>query len=259
MVTSEGRSRVWDLEAGAPVGKELELAEEEEVQIVTFSRDRQRMAATGFYDPRVRIWDVSRGRLIREIDAHSDVVQSIHEPEDLVHLLFAPGGDAVLTTSTYGAIRLWDLSTGRLVREFRGPGSEIAAAAFSADGRWLATGHYGVARLWDVSTGHLVQELLGHASFSEIESVAFSPDERYLLTSARDAVLRWPIPELPDSPQRLRSWVEVRSTVKWSDSGSLTPMGADEWLGQWARLTALGGPFEDLAASAAIRGRMEDH
>ena len=75
-----------------------------------------------------------------------------------------------------GALKLWDVATGREVRTLGGPGRGLRAVAFSPDGRRLAaeTGRNpfaegpGEIAVWDLATGQKAVTLQGR-------SVAFSP------------------------------------------------------------------------------------
>jgi WD40 repeat protein len=94
-------------------------------------------------------------------------------------------------------IRLWDLATGREVRQFLVEGLHPAGSlAFSPDGRLLAcldADRASTIRIWDVATGKLVQKLGMYREPDEAESclrsngLAFSPDGRVLAAGGRDA------------------------------------------------------------------------
>jgi WD40 repeat protein/serine/threonine protein kinase len=66
----------------------------------------------------------------------------------------APGGRLVATVSDDNTARLWDASSGRLVRTLVGHRSWVRAASFSPRGDALLTVSWdGTARLWDVASG----------------------------------------------------------------------------------------------------------
>jgi WD40 repeat protein len=75
----------------------------------------------------------------------------------------------------HGSVRLWDAGVGRLLRQFRVPGSEASSVAFRPDGRALAVGGIdGSVRLCDVTTG---RELWSRAvPESTVYAIAFSAD-----------------------------------------------------------------------------------
>jgi len=110
-------------------------------------------------------------------------------------VVYTPDGKYLVSASRDKLIRVWDLETGKTVRTLRGQIGEgnkgnIYAMAMSPDGRWLAAGGWmGVSgdiriRLYDFPTGKLVALLKGHTNV--VLSLAFSPDNRYLVSGSLD-------------------------------------------------------------------------
>jgi WD40 repeat protein len=67
-----------------------------------------------------------------------------------------------LFTGDFDGPRLWDVETGKLLRQFEKPDGVVNAVTFSADGRKLAWGTIpGTVRLWDVETGNQIQHFAG--------------------------------------------------------------------------------------------------
>jgi hypothetical protein len=88
-----------------------------------------------------------------------------------------------------GEIRLWEVSTGRLVNVLLSGRFWVLGLAFSPDGRFLAAGSSDYAvYLWDVSTGNLLQTLGGHGA--PVWAVAFSPDGQLLASASTDGTVR---------------------------------------------------------------------
>jgi WD40 repeat protein len=86
--------------------------------------------------------------------------------------------------------RIWDASTGLLLRTLSGHTSTVASVAFSPDRSLLATGSSDHSvRIWNPTTGALVRTL---TLPDAVSAVAFSPEGDLLYTaSAYDLVRAW--------------------------------------------------------------------
>lgn len=148
---------------------------------VAFSPDGKWLVSAG-YDMKVRLWEVATGRERRTMKGHKGIVHSV---------AFSPDGQFVASASADRTVRLWDVPKGRKLRTF-GPTSPKASLfggelAISPDGQWLASsGWDSPLNLWDLATGRLRSTFPGSEDMG-INSVAFSPDGRWLvLGSGRD-------------------------------------------------------------------------
>jgi WD40 repeat protein len=111
---------------------------------------------------------------------------------------FSPDSQLVAATSRSGAVRLWDISSGRELRTLIGHPDAAYSVAFSPDGKMLASGACaqfadlrciaGEIRVWQVATGREIYKLSGYGD--AVTSVAFSPDGNLLLSGA-DTVKLW--------------------------------------------------------------------
>jgi WD40 repeat protein len=103
--------------------------------------------------------------------------------------LLAATGILEGTTAATG-VRIWDLSTGKLLPQWRwaandamdtnhpaGPGC-CRCLAFSPDNKMLATAHHQRVHLWDVATGKEIRKINGLADY--IGALAFSADGKDL-------------------------------------------------------------------------------
>lgn len=135
---------------------------------LSFSPDGTRLAAaryddiiySPFGDSAVYIWDMATGE-----------VQHIMEGTGLVQCVAFSADEKLLASGYFkGIIRLWDVQSHSVIKQFETRGFVILSVAFTRDGRvLLARDDQGTVWQWDVETGQLQQEL------SDIESLGQNP------------------------------------------------------------------------------------
>lgn len=102
----------------------------------------------------------------------------------------SPDGTKFVTGSEDGNVRLWDMSTGKVIRTFRGHEDRVSSAAFSGDGSKVVTGSWdGTARLWDCETGQVIRTFSEDAGY--VQSVAISPDGNRVLVGLEQVIVLW--------------------------------------------------------------------
>jgi WD40 repeat protein len=95
----------------------------------------------------------------------------------------------MITTGQDKTVHIWDVQSGRELRQLTGHTDVIYSAKFSPDGNTIATASQdSTARLWDVQTGQELRRFTGHAS--PVENVAFSPNGNFILTGGDDGTAR---------------------------------------------------------------------
>jgi len=145
-----------------------------------FSPDGGRIVTTD--DKAVRLWDGTTYQLLFTLP-HGDIVyQAVFSPD---------GGTQFASASNDGAVRIWDAARGALVRELRRPragGEPWHYNVVAWSGRVIAAIERSgsVAHVWDSSTGAQLAELPNDGT--ELASLAFSADGRWLATSGGDDV-----------------------------------------------------------------------
>ena len=103
---------------------------------------------------------------------------------------FSPDGKYIATGDTDGEVRLWEVGSDEEIY-YRNLGGEVQGVAFRSDGKYLAADGYdgGVkAILLEVSSGREVRNSYIHDEAGNINSVAYSPDGRYVAIAVD---LRW--------------------------------------------------------------------
>ncbi|MEB3831763.1 serine/threonine-protein kinase [Phormidium sp. CCY1219] len=107
--------------------------------------------------------------------------QPLRENEDL---LFASG--------SYGAVRVWEVQTGKLVYNLSAHKDWVKALAISPDGGTLATGSADkTIRLWNLENGSRMLTIAGPgAHWGPVNALAFSPDGRILASASDDNTIK---------------------------------------------------------------------
>ncbi len=109
-------------------------------------------------------------------------------------LAMAPAGGKAVSGSADGAIRIWDLESGRTVQTFKLPPSSLAAHALTMSPggeRLLAGGYRGISE-FAMDDGRLLGELTGHEGF--VRALVCMADGRRFLSSADDgSIALWSV------------------------------------------------------------------
>jgi WD40 repeat protein/tRNA A-37 threonylcarbamoyl transferase component Bud32 len=188
--SGKGPLRIWDVTGG----RKPFTIKCPEVATLAFSPDGRRLATIdanrpdGSWYRMVRIWDVSTGRQLLALEAHTGLV---------MQWVFSPDGKR-LASAGDRTIKVWDTDTGREQLALKGHTDDIWSVAFRPDGRLLASaGGDQTVRVWDALTG---KEVLTLKHTSSVRSVAFSPDNRRLAAVAADGVAKiWDLTSDPES------------------------------------------------------------
>ena len=88
-----------------------------------------------------------------------------------------------------GKARLWDASTGQLIREYQSALGDMSSVDFSPDGKYIiADGGNNIVHLWDTQTGKELRQFIGHTI--RVFTAVFSPDGKYIATASVDGTAR---------------------------------------------------------------------
>ncbi|BAY31277.1 WD-40 repeat-containing protein [Nostoc carneum NIES-2107] len=163
------------------------------VNSVAFSPDSQKLAS-GSDDSTIKLWDVSTGKVIQtiphlqEATPTASYIDSGYQ-DSVTSIAFSSDGKKLASGSEDKTIKLWDISTGKLLQTFNGHSSLIKTIALSSDGKKLASGSDDkTIKLWDISTGKLLQTFSGHSDV--VNSVAFSSDGQKLASGSKDKTIK---------------------------------------------------------------------
>jgi WD40 repeat protein len=234
IATAGSTVRLWDAATGKA---QSPLSRQDGPWLaVAFSKDGKRLAASRVAGPgeqSVHVWDLPGGKEIVLGNVPRFGASALALSPDGKLLAMESQGDAIdgdgqalrdpLALAFDVILTVWDVEKAEARFRLKGHKERIFALAFSLDGKLLASAggsarfplddHDSSIRLWDVGEGKLLAELEGHKA--KVESVAFAPDGKTLVSSSRD--------------QTIRLWdVAKREAVRRIDvSGCLVAMSPD--------------------------------
>ena len=171
------------------------------VYTAAFSPDGNSVVSGG-YDKRVLIWKINELTdfeyekiVANELMTKDEEKEIIKEPkfQALDHhaaavrsVTYSHDGKRILSRSHDNTVKVWDATTGGLLKTLRGHDSWVRCCAFSPDGRWVLSGsHDRMAKQWSIDLYEEVRRvpqgrvLEGHSS--DILSASFSTDEEQAL------------------------------------------------------------------------------
>ncbi|KAM3328875.1 hypothetical protein ACQJBY_026151 [Aegilops geniculata] len=138
--------------------------------------------ATSSFDKTVRVWDVdNQDDTVHTFTGHSASVMSVdfHPNKD----------DLICSCDGNGEIRLWSISNGRAVRNFKGGSSQLRFQP--RHGGFLAAASENVVSILDVETQACVRIFEGHTE--HVDSLCWSPTGDYVVSTSEDTVKVWSV------------------------------------------------------------------
>ncbi|KAH7888251.1 WD40-repeat-containing domain protein [Phlebopus sp. FC_14] len=143
-------------------------------------------------------------------------------------VVWHPDGQRIITGSSVGGLRVWDVETGQQLGEtIKGHTAAVYALDVSRDGTMLATGSWDrTLKLWHLDTREAIHAWEdGHQD--RIYDVHFSPDAKRLVSGSGDGTLRvWDVESgaLAFEPVQCRGYVWA---VRYSPNGGRIASGGD--------------------------------
>jgi WD40 repeat protein/tRNA A-37 threonylcarbamoyl transferase component Bud32 len=123
-------------------------------------------------------------------DVVADRQRAVFKPGVLVlSAAFSPDGRTLALGGFDGAVRLWDVETGKERASWAGHRTLVTSVSFSADGaRLVSASADGVVKLWDVAGGKVVRSFRGHRA--AVTSALLTADGATLVSAAADGPVK---------------------------------------------------------------------
>ncbi len=170
--------RIWE---GASGRQTLVLSvANSSVRSLAFSPDGKTLAAVGTADRIVRLYDPAA------TDEKTALVKQFADLSSLGwSLVFSADGKRLYVGCSDGAINVWDVAAGQLLRPLEGHTRPVTSLAVSPEGNLLASVDLdGILRFWDISPRRLAVGLKAHTA--PVQGLAFSPDGKRIVTASGD-------------------------------------------------------------------------
>lgn len=164
--------------------------------------------ATGSRDLTARLWSTDREYPLQTYIGHTQDVDVGHRRtapglpvfshgvrypfitlDSLQAIAFHPNGNYIATGSTDLTVRLWDVTSGKLLRVFTECRMPVHCVSFSPDGKYLAAaGEEMKVRIFDLASSLQLVELKEHSS--TISSITWNAKGTKLLSGCTDGTVR---------------------------------------------------------------------
>ena len=146
---------------------------------IAFSPDG-RLAATGGWDQKAKVWDTVTGRVLYTLSGHTN---------DIWGLAFSPDGTRLTTASADNTVRMWDLTPTKEALFIPFGSSETSdwsmRLSYSPDGTRILTNYTdGNARIWDATSGQELLHLSPHNT--KVLNTSYSADGKLVATANKD-------------------------------------------------------------------------
>jgi WD40 repeat protein len=185
--------RVWDIDKQKPI--ETLKEHQNYVLALVYSKDGKRFLSAGGgqwrgpefateTDQFVRLWDAETLKVLKKMAGHQAPVWSVVFSPDEKHALTGSGGypGGGRFTPAGHTMKLWDLDTGKSLRDYKDHENWVRDVRFLPDGKTLVSGSWDkTVRIWNIDKTDAMQVLRDHKD--GVECIALSSDGKWLASA----------------------------------------------------------------------------
>ncbi len=148
---------------------------------------------TATHDSVVRLWDRETGREIRrfvpnaEPNAKGVALAQLYS-QGITRAAISNDGKQLAVALPSNVVQLWDVETGKELRQIKGPADGVGSIGFAPDGKTLASAANYLVKLWDPVSGQLRRTLPKHAE--PVAGIAYSADGKTLAAGTWKGAIR---------------------------------------------------------------------
>ncbi|HEY9597854.1 MAG TPA: WD40 repeat domain-containing protein, partial [Cyanophyceae cyanobacterium] len=138
--SSDNTIKIWNYQTGEILQTISDF--ESEILSMVISPDNQTLiSGSGLLDGKIKIWNLKTGELIQTFPIAGRSLLSLGQPlVSIESLAINPQGTLLVSGGSDNKIRIWDLSTGKLIRTLYGHSDWVKAVTISPDGQTLVSG-----------------------------------------------------------------------------------------------------------------------
>ncbi len=192
------------------------------VSAIAFTNNGATLVSSGF-DNNVRIWNVRSGSQTKLLSAHRSDVNAID-----IH------NGKVISADTRGEIVLWDLKTGKALKNFQGHNASVSSVVFSGtDKKFFSSSTDNKIKFWYTANTRKEQYIF-RAHNNPIRKIIYSHKKRFLASaSASKEIKLWNL-ETGRVLRRYNGHEGGVNTIAFSTSGNFLASGGFKNVKIWS-------------------------
>ncbi len=146
---------------------------------LVFTADSKKLISAGVDDQYIKIWDLDSGICLKSWRSSASIYRIALSADDRT----------LACSGENGSLLLWDVRTGKLLKELIGHVGHVIGVAFQPQGTLLASSSFdSIVKLWDLTTGECIHTLTEHTQL--VWSVAFNALGTQLVSTSFDTLVK---------------------------------------------------------------------